>query len=1155
MTFAHLHVHTDYSLLDGACKVKSLVQEVKKLGMEAIAVTDHGNMFAAIELYKAAKAENIKPIIGMESYIAPNSRFDRKNATRSKEASFHLPLLAYSTKGYYNLVKLSSLAYLEGFYYRPRIDKEILEKYHEGLIGLSGCLAGEICQNILAGEYEKAEEVALYFANLFGEGNFYIEIQHNGLDVQEKANEYLIKLARKLKLPLVATNDVHYLTKVDSKSHDCLLCLQTNKKRHDEKRFRFPSDEFYLKSDEQMRGEFAHVPEVFDNIQAIVDKVNIELEFNNYHLPKFDTPEGFTDAKYLEKLALEGLEYRYGNIEQVHIERLTKELTIIEDMGFPSYFLIVWDFIKFAHDQGIPVGPGRGSGAGSIIAYAIGITDIDPLKYDLLFERFLNPGRKSMPDFDIDFCQERRQEVIDYVYEKYGRDNVSQIITFGTMGAKGVLRDVGRVLDIPLPIVDKIAKLIPKTLNITLQESLNQEKELRDWCSREPEIQELFQIALSLEGQCRHAGTHAAGVVISDKPIMEYIPLYMSKGDVATQYTMSIVEECGLLKMDFLGLQTLTVIQKAIELIEENHGVKITNETIPLDDKKTFTMMQESNTIGVFQLESSGFREVIGRLKPDRFEDIIALVAMYRPGPLDSGMVDTYIDVKNGKEKAEYDHPILKDILEETYGVILYQEQVMRIANILSGFNLEESDNLRKAMGKKVPKIMAEFRSQFIKGAEANDVSAALAAKTYNYIEKFAGYGFNKSHSAAYAMIAYRTAYLKCNYPEEYMAALMTYDLGNTDKLVFYIEECKRLGFEILPPNINDGEWGFKPSPGKIHFALGAIKGVGKGPVAEIVAQRKIGGEFTSIYDFCERCSQKKVGRACLETMNKGGAFQSINENYALIAATIGEAIDIAVAKQKDIAQGQASLFEDEPEEELDYFNQKDVKEWDQDMILNYEKEYLGLYLSGHPLSKHTDIINKFTTKRLLDLPNWLESLPPPSPDEKVRYRKKPEILIGGMITSIKELTTKKKQEKMAAFIFEDLESSVNCIVFPRQYQLIKQHLQESNIVFIRAEADNSRDEMQLIVNEITPIIDAKVAFSSSLTITKLKQKSFAEKTNKLQQLFLDYKGDCPIYLEIDTPDNMQMTFQVSNKYYVSPTEEFEFKLKNILPDAHLIYQ
>lgn len=1154
MAFTHLHVHTDYSLLDGACKVESLVKDVKKLGMKAVAITDHGNMFGAIEFYNAAKSEGIKPIIGMESYIAPNSRHDRKNATRSKEASFHLPLLAYSTKGYYNLVKLSSLAYLEGFYFRPRIDKEILEKYHEGLIGLSGCLAGEICQNILNNKPEQAREVAKYYSNLFGPDNFYIEIQHNGLDIQEIANEGLIKLARELNLPLVGTNDVHYLTRADFSSHDCLLCLQTGRKKHEKNRFKFPTDQFYLKSEAEMKDEFSHVPEIFDNIQKIVDKVNIEIEFNKYYLPKFEVPETFTDTQYLEKIALEGLEFRYKNVEQKHLERLTKEIKIIDNMGFSSYFLIVWDFIKFAHEKDIPVGPGRGSGAGSIIAYAIGITDIDPLKYDLLFERFLNPGRRSMPDFDIDFCQERRQEVIDYVYQKYGANNVSQIITFGTMGAKGVLRDVGRVLDIPLATCDKVAKMIPTKLNTSLTEALEQEKDLRDWCDRDPQIQELFTVALALEGQCRHASTHAAGVVISDKPISEHIPMYKSKDGIATQYTMSIVEKCGLLKMDFLGLQTLTVIKKAFDLIFVNHHIKINNDDIPLDDKETFEMMQKGETIGVFQLESSGFREVISRLKPDRFEDIIALVAMYRPGPLESGMVDTYIDVKNGLKAAVYEDPILKEVLEETYGVILYQEQVMRIANLMAGFSLEESDNLRKAMGKKIPEIMATYREKFIKGSMSNGISESLASSVYTNIEKFAGYGFNKSHSAAYAMIAYRTAYLKCKYPEEYLSSLMTCDIGNTDKLVGYIDECKRLGFEILPPNINDSEWGFKPMPGKIRFALGAIKGVGKGPVEEIVTKR-LKEPFKSIYDFCEKCDGKKVGKACIEVINKAGGFSTIDESRARVSASIEVAIEQAAAKQKDQASGQSTLFGEEEmtTNQVQLPQNIDFKEWEQDLILNYEKEFLGMYLTGHPLGQHVDVIKKFSNIRLLDLPNYVEAPKAPTAENSFRKRRK-EFLIGGMIVSIKLITTK-KQDKMAAFVFEDLESSVNCILFPKNYEENKNMLEESNIVFLKCEVDDSRDEIQLIVNKIIPFTEAIESLTKAFVISIENKSLLVQNLDTIKLALKESKGNCAVYIKIAEKNKPNITLQLASEFNIRPNNKLEIMLKNILPEAKITYE
>ncbi|MDO8525265.1 MAG: DNA polymerase III subunit alpha, partial [Candidatus Omnitrophota bacterium] len=860
--FVHLHVHTQYSLLDGACQLEPLIQKIRDCKMPACAITDHGNMFGAIEFYDMAMKNGIKPIIGSEVYIAPNSRFE-KSSHGIKEASFHLILLAKNETGYKNLMKLVSAGFLEGFYYRPRIDKEILAKYKDGLICTTACLKGEIPHLIYTNQTDQAKKIIDEYKELFGRENFYLEIQDNLIPEQDKVNEELIRLARDMNIGLVATNDVHYLEKEYARAHETLLCIQTQTTMEDPKRMRLQTDEFYFKTKDQMSRSFGDIaPDAIKNTVAIAEKCNLELDFKHHHLPKYKVPDGKTREGYLRELVYEGLKTRYPEADKAVGDRVEHELKVIENFGYPSYFLIAWDFVHYAKENGIPVGPGRGSAAGSVVSYALGITNIDPLKYDLLFERFLNPERISLPDIDIDFCYVRRNEVIDYVVKKYSKENVAQIITFGTMMAKAVVRDTGRALGLAYADVDRIAKLIPNDLNMTLNHALEQEAELRNLYKTDSKIAQLIDTSLVLEGLTRHASTHAAGVVISEEPLVNYVPLYkVQEGQITTAYPMNSLEKIGLLKMDLLGLRTLTVISEALKIIKRTRGVEVDIDTISLEDNKTYKLLANAESSGVFQLESSGMRDLLKKLKPERFEDIIALLALFRPGPIGSGMLDDFMKRKHGEVKFRYDHPLLEPILKDTYGVILFQEQAMRIASSLAGFSLAQADNLRRAMAKKTPEVMIDMRKHFVDGCMRNSIEKRSADKIFDQIEFFAGYGFNKSHSAAYALISYRTAYLKSNFPVEFMTALLTSEKDNLDKIAVYINESIRMGIHILPPDINESFANFTVIKNDIRFGLLAVKNAGAGAIDSIITVRSNGEKFKSLYDFTERVDSRLVNR------------------------------------------------------------------------------------------------------------------------------------------------------------------------------------------------------------------------------------------------------------------------------------------------------
>ena len=1094
--FVHLHIHSEFSLLDGANRIKDLPVRAKELGMKAMAITDHGVMYGVIDFYKACKKEGIKPIIGCEVYVAPRSRLNKEPNIDNKYN--HLILLAKDNQGYKNLSKLVSIGFTEGYYYKPRIDLEVLEKYHEGLICLSGCLAGSVNQALLNGQNEKAEEIALWHKKVFGE-DYYIEIQNNGIKEQVLANQKLIQLARKLDIPIVATNDAHYLKKEDAYNHEILLCIQTGKRMSDEDRMKFDTDELYVKSPQEMSDYFSAFPDAIENTVKIADKCNVEFEFGHTILPNYDVPPQYpTHYDFLKELCDKGLKKRYGEHPSDEIlKRAEYEIGIIKKMGYVDYYLIVWDFIHYAKSQGIPVGPGRGSGAGSILAYAIEITDIDPMKYGLLFERFLNPERISMPDFDVDFCYERRQEVIDYVSEKYGHDHVSQIITFGTMAAKMVIRDVARVLDYPYADADKLAKMIPNEIHITIKKALEQNKELEEAYENDEQVHKILDIAMALEGMPRQASTHACGVVITKEPVDTYVPLYVRDGQISTQYIMTTLEELGLLKMDFLGLRTLTVIQDTINLVEKGRGIKVEFDK-DMADPKVYKLWQDGNTSGIFQFESQGMTNFMKELKPDCLEDLIAGVSLYRPGPMDQ--IPRYIKGKQNPGHNEYTHPRLEPILNVTYGCMVYQEQVMQIVRDLAGYSLGRADLVRRAMGKKKLDVMAKEREVFINGqvdengnvivpgCVRNGIDAESANKIFDEMAEFAKYAFNKSHAACYAVVAYRTAYLKAYYPAEFMASMLNSFLGNLDKVPEYIDECKRLGIEILKPDINKSSAKFtveginsgddsKAQIGKIRFGLGSIKNVGLQPVNNIIAERDANGPFKSFTDFCERVSGEAVNKKCIESLIKAGTFSEFPETRATLLASFELITDTIQSYYKKGMNGQVSMFDlgntEEDQNNLNEvkYNYKELPEMSEKELLSMEKEMLGIYVSGHPLEKIRNQIiatTNISSAQMKEI-DEINSISKDEENSDIRVKERnrfvdgQEVKIAGIITSVKKKYT--KNNKIMAFItLEDLYGSAEIIVFEPTYLKAQNILVEENIVIIDGRLSVREDDATKIV-------------------------------------------------------------------------------------------
>ena len=1071
MSFAHLHVHTEFSLLDGSNKIKECVSRVKELGMNSVAITDHGVMFGVIDFYRAAKAAGIKPILGCEVYVAPGSRFDKEAVGNNDDRYYHLVLLAENETGYYNLMKIVSRGFTEGYYYKPRVDMELLEQYHEGIIALSACLAGEVQKNILRGMYGEAKAAACRYKDIFGEGNFFLELQDHGMEEQKLVNQSLLRMSQETGIELVATNDIHYTYADDVKPHDILLCIQTGKKLADEDRMRYEGGQYYIKSEEEMRKLFPYAQEAIDNTQKIADRCNVEIVFGEKKLPKYDVPDGFTSWEYLNKLCYEGLERRYPGDDPTIRERLEYELSVIKRMGYVDYFLIVWDFIKYARDHGISVGPGRGSAAGSIVSYCLGITSIDPLRYQLLFERFLNPERVSMPDIDVDFCFERRQEVIDYVVRKYGTDRVVQIVTFGTMAARGVIRDVGRVMDLPYAFVDGIAKMIPKELNITLGKALQSSPDFKKAYDNDPQVKELIDMSMRLEGLPRHTSMHAAGVVISQKAVEEYVPLSVgSDGSVVTQFTMTTLEELGLLKMDFLGLRTLTVIQDAVRLAEKSSGKEIDINAIDYNDKKVLDYIGSGETDGIFQLESGGMKGFMKELKPQNLEDIIAGISLYRPGPMD--FIPQYIKGKNHPESITYDCPQLEPILAPTYGCIVYQEQVMQIVRDLAGFTLGRSDLLRRAMSKKKGDVMQKERQAFVYGDEeggvpgciANGIDEKTANKIYDEMIDFAKYAFNKSHAAAYAVVSYQTAWLKYYYPVEFMAALMTSMIDNPPKVAEYIYSCRQMGIEILPPDINEGVGNFSVQDGKIRYGLAAIKSIGRPVIESIARERNERGKFKTLKDFIERLSGKEVNKRTIESFIKSGAFDGLGGTRKQFMIIYVQIVDQVNQERKYSMAGQLSLFDmvdDDQKAEFDIPLPK-VGEYEKETRLAFEKEVLGVYLTGHPMEEYEEKWRKSISKTTLDF-----QLDKETGAAKVHDGAKE--IIGGIIATLAIKYTK-TNKTMAILTLEDLLGTVEVVVFPRDYEKYKEYLQEENKVFIRGRVSEEDDApSKLICESVVP--------------------------------------------------------------------------------------
>lgn len=1133
--FVHLHNHTQYSLLDGASLLTELVKLTRVYNMSSVAITDHGNMFGAIEFYMLCKKAGIKPIIGCEAYIAPESRFD-KSTHGIQEATFHLLLLAMNDKGYHNLMKLVSIGYTEGFYYKPRIDKDVLRAHCEGLICSSACLKGEIAHLILSNQVEQAYRVAGEFAELFGKDNFYLEVMDNGIAEQKQVNRTLAKMGRDLGIGLVATNDCHYLQKQHAQAHEALLCIQTQTNLEDPNRMRMQTNEFYFKTPEEMSRIFKELPQAINNTLEIADKCNLELDLQSTHLPHFTPPQGKTREEFLKELVTQGLNKRYETIDDSISSRVDNELKVIRESGFVSYFLIVWDFIKYAKDNNIPVGPGRGSAAGSVVSYCLGITDLDPMRYSLLFERFLNAERISLPDIDIDFCYERRDEVISYVKRKYGTENVAQIITFGTMMAKAAIRDVARVMNFTYQEADRIAKLVPSDLNITLAQALEQEPELMQLYKNDSRVTLLIDTAAVLEGVTRHASTHAAGVVISEKGLSSYIPLFKSSDNqLSTGYPMTSLEKIGLLKMDFLGLKTLTVIDQAVKIIKRTRSRDIDIQKLPLDDEKTYRLLKKAESLGIFQVESHGMRDLLRKLKPTDFEDLIALLALYRPGPIGSGMVDDFISRKHGRMKVRYDHPLLEKILKDTHGIILYQEQVMQIVNTLAGFSLSQADLLRRAISKKNPEVIQQQRKHFVEGCLRNNVDRAVADKIFNLIEYFSNYGFNKSHSAAYALISFRTAYLKAHFPVEFMAALLTSERDNTDKVAQYIEECNRMGIRVLPPDVNESFANFTVVKDAIRFGLAAVKNVGEGAIDSIVVARKKYGSFRSIYDFTERVDLRLVNRKVVESLIKCGAMDSFKLYRSQMVAMLDHALDVASVLQKDRLNGQYSLFDNfEQDDKFKAHFQKvpDMKEWPEPQLLAFEKELLGFYISSHPIARHEKSLKLYTSDTTQTLG---------------RLHDGGEVSVGGIITKAKYTFTKKTGEKMAILRLEDLKGTVDVLVFPRSFKSAEKNIAEDAMVFVKGRVNLREDTPKIIAEEILPLEAARNKYTRALSIELITTGLEKDILAKLSEIFKKHKGQTPVYINFTTPEKKKVQMAAGRHLSVVPTDELITEIETLV--------
>ncbi|MBI4773987.1 MAG: DNA polymerase III subunit alpha [Deltaproteobacteria bacterium] len=1144
--FVHLHVHTHYSLLDGAIRPDDLFMRALEYDMPAVTMTDHGNMFGAISFYKKAKAKGIKPVIGCEMYVTQGDCRE-KEAGASKSSYHHLVLLIQDYEGYQNLCKLLTTAYFEGFYYKPRIDKDLLRRHNKGLIATSACLQGEVAVYLAAGDVARAEQAALEYADIFDAQRFYLELQDSGIPEQKKVNQGLIEIGRKLDLPLVATNDCHYLRREEARAHDILLCIQTGKTVEDDNRMRFTTDELYFKSPAEMWATFGHVPEALENTIRIADQCNLQIPLGTPHFPVFQTESGRDVEVEFEEGCRRGLESILEELktrrpgfgpeaERAYRERLDREIDVIRQMGFAGYFLIVADFVHHGRENQCPVGPGRGSAAGSLAAYALGITDIDPLPYQLLFERFLNLERQALPDIDVDFCMENRDRVLDYVARKYGgRDRVAQIITFGSIKARAVIRDVGRALNMPFNDVDRIAKLIPNKLNITLEEAIKEEPRLKELEQKDPKVKELLAISRSLEGLPRHASTHAAGVVISDRPLDEYMPLYRgANGEVVTQYDMKSVEDVGLIKFDFLGLKTLTVIEHALNLIQKKTGSELNLNRIPLDDAKAYELLCAGDTTGVFQLESAGMKELLKRMKPACFEDVIALVALYRPGPMESGMIDDYVRRKHGETKVTYLLPELEPILKDTYGVIVYQEQVMQIASALADYSLGDADILRRAMGKKKPEVMAKERVRFMAGAAQKRIDRDKAAKVFDLMEKFAGYGFNKSHSAAYGLIAYQTAFLKAHHPVEFMTALLTCDMNNTDNVVKFISECREHGIPVLPPDVNESRKEFTVVGDRIRFGLAAVKNVGSGAIDSIIECREEKGSYKSIFDFCERVDLRRVNRRVIESLIKAGAFDSFGARRSQLMAAMDDAMERAQSIHRDRAEGQMNLFtflqEEAGQERMDP-ELPAVEEWSERRKLTFEKEALGFYITGHPLDRFREEIRLFGTTDSARLKERIEN-------DQVR--------MAGVCASVKTINTK-KGDRMAFVTLEDEQGAVELVVFSDVYQNCIEVLEKDDPVLVSGKVSKDDKGEKIICADILPLSEVRERFTSQVDIELDGDKLTTEQLWALKDIMDAHRGGCKTYIRLKTPHDGELVFALPQQLWIAPDRELVREVNGFL--------
>ena len=1131
--FVHLHLHSQYSLLDGAIKIKELVRKVARMKMPAVALTDHGGMIGAVDFYEQAVNEGIRPILGAEVYVAPGSRHDR-NAGQGGDRSHHMILLAESDQGYRNLIRLVSRAHVEGFYYKPRVDRELLREHGAGLIATSACLQGEIPTLLRHEGPDRAALAVEEYREIFPDGRFFIEIQDNGLKEQNRANPGLIELARRTGTPLVATNDCHYLERSDARVHDILLCLQTGKTIGAEGRMRFETDQFYVKSAEEFERAFGHVaPDALRNTLAIAERCRVELDLGRNKIPEFRVPDGMTSEKYLRQLAGEGLARRFGEMkrrggkidvknEETYRKRLEFELSVIEKTGFSGYFLIVWDFIRYAKEQGIPVGPGRGSAAGSLVAYSLRITEVDPIPYGLLFERFLNPERISLPDIDCDFCKDRRDEVIRYVEDRYGKENVAQIITFGTMKARAAVRDVGRVLEMPYFEVDRIAKLIPPDLGMTLDRALKVEPRLGEMIRENPKIGELFEYARGIEGLSRHASTHAAGVVIANRPITEYVPLYRnSNGDITTQFSMKHIEKVGLVKFDFLGLRTLTAIHDTLVLLRELRNEEVDLETLSLSDPETYAMLSRGDTAGVFQCESRGFTDLLLRLKPDRFTHLIDAVALYRPGPLQSGMVEDFIQRRHGQKKIEYLLPELKEILRETYGVIVYQEQVMQIAAALAGFSMGEADVLRKAMGKKDPELMEQQKRRFLDGARERGVPAQKAAAIFDLMAQFGEYGFNKSHSAAYALVAYQTATLKAHHPVEYFCALMTSESGDTAKIIRYIAYCREKGIPILPPDVNESRYAFYPAGNGIRFGLSAIKGIGASAI-EAIREAKGEEPFRSVEDFLSRVDLRKVNKRAVESLVKAGAFDTLSAERDRLFASLPALLEAAQETVRRRESGQFSLFGEEESAPATGKpgGQKPYPVWSMRERLAFEKEALGFYITGHPLDDYADELELFanaTTGRLAGMKSGTE------------------VRVGGIVNALRERTTR-KGEKMATLTLEDLEGIVEVLVFPETYRECQELLSSDQPVFFVGQLETDDRSARIKTTAVYGMESLRDQLGRSVHLEVRADRMTAADLSDLRRMIERHRGSKKSYLHLVREGEFEAVFDLPDSFSILPS-------------------